>query len=143
MSKELINYLTRRTASEEEQKAADLIESLQHKLDTALAEITTQDQRFSEVLRNLNAEHEAQAAQIALLRGAIQTEIDLYSNESDTDHLLEALSIQPDDSALMAWLGEPVACSSRFGQIMWIECGKDAPPGATLFYAPKRIGRCS
>ena len=48
----------------------------------------------------------------------------------------DALAIQPDDAALMAWLGEPVAKKIKYGALQFLAGYSELPPNTEL-YSPK------
>jgi len=98
-------------------------------LRAELAEKTVESNRRLDLMNTLDAELEASRKREAAAIAACKTKDEALQNcEGMLDELrdypvthdaiIEALTIQPDDAALKAWLGEPVACMTYKGYLL-------------------------
>ena len=122
MSKELIDRLRREgdgvMSTREKRLLADTIERLEHELAEANTTINHAKQMTEMLEQQLAAAIAACKLKDEYLEAAhngLRWWMDtfpLHVTEADNEEMLKlvkALAIQPDDSALKAWLGEPVA----------------------------------
>ncbi len=99
---------------------------------------------MSEIIVEQKKQLAAALAAVKVKDAALQSAISAHGYESGDLH--DALAIQPDDSALKAWLGEPVAHMrewegdvSDLGSMIFASCADemDDSPNWIPLYAPK------
>ncbi len=99
---------------------------------------------YRETIESLRQQLAASQAAIKVKDAALQSAISAHRYESGDLH--DALAIQPDDTALKAWLGEPVAHMlewegdvSDLGSMIFASCADemDDSPNWIPLYAPK------
>jgi len=145
MSKELIerlldNRVTGFNLTVAAVEAAECIERLEQQLAAAreerdeLALIVATDTGTESAVAYLQEQLAATLAAIKSKDAALQSAISAHGYESGDLH--DALAIQPDDSALKAWIGEPVGVI-EFGGFWLNEHNKEKVKDGTPLYATK------